>query len=352
MSRDGDARAGFGLVILVAALFAAGSVAAAGRGIDRPPTVASPPATHERPTFDLRAASDVLLSRRPSSRVTQDALIAQRPSSDVTEDDLVFDDSDDLSDENVNDVLDEDQLDDDIDPLEPVNRVMFDINLTLDKWLLRPIARIYNETVPEPGRTGIANVLDNVESPVVFANDLLQGEMSRAGATFARFFINTIFGFAGLIDVADAVGLPGHGEDFGQTLASYGVGGSPYLVLPLFGPTNPRDATNLIIDTAFDPLTFVTPDTLQGVKTPLEILSNRAAIIQETDALEATSVDYYAAVRSFYYQNREFEIGNGRVQEQESPMDVEIEDDLFDALDEDADSDLPDVDLNEDLFAE
>ena len=251
-----------------------------------------------RPTFDIRMARDTFKAQAPDAGGPASSPAAAG--------------SDDLDDDDFDHYLDAGPATGEDDPLEAINRPIFDFNLTLDRWVLRPITRIYIETVPAPGRTGIANLLSNVKSPVVFANDLLQGEMSRAGATFGRFFINTFFGLGGLIDTADALGLPGHDEDFGQTLASYGVGGSPYLVLPFFGPSNPRDALGDAVDLVFDPMTFLAPTDLRLGRTGTTVVSDRAAILPESEALEATSIDFYAAVRSFYYQNRDFEIRNER----------------------------------------
>ena len=264
---------------------------------------------------------------------------------DADDGDLEFDEED-LSDEDLEDLFQETEGPEDDDPLEPVNRVIFDVNLTLDRWLLRPVTRAYIETVPEPGRDGLANMLDNVASPVTLVNDILQGEMSRAGTTFGRFFINSVFGLGGFFDTAEAVGLPGHTEDFGQTLGSYGVPGSPYLVLPILGPSSPRDAVGRGVDTLFDPSNFFAPDGLQSVQTGVSLVSDRASIINETDSLEATAVDFYAAIRSFYYQNRDFEIANGRGGEAPNTpangADGEVEEinlDLYDDL-EDEDLDL------------
>ena len=223
-------------------------------------------------------------------------------------------DSEDLSDEDLQAIFEEPEGSEDDDPLEPLNRVIFDANLLLDRWLLRPVTRIYIETVPEPGREGLANMLDNAASPITLVNDLLQGEISRAGTTFGRFFINTLFGLGGFFDTADGFGLPGHSEDFGQTLATYGIGGSPYLVLPVLGPSSPRDAVGRAADLAFDPISLFAPSGVRSGKAAVGLISDRARIINETDALEATTVDFYAAIRSFYYQKRAFEIGNGRPQ--------------------------------------
>ncbi|MDD9913551.1 MAG: VacJ family lipoprotein, partial [Rhodospirillaceae bacterium] len=124
------------------------------------------------------------------------------------------------------------------DPLEPINRGIFVFNQALDEMFLKPAARLYINIVPEGGRTAVSNIINNLKTPVTLANDLLQGEPDRAQTTIARFMVNTIFGFGGVADVATDLGVPGHSEDFGQTAATYGVGGGPYLMLPFFGPSN------------------------------------------------------------------------------------------------------------------
>lgn len=300
-------------------------------------TLAERPEVSARPTFHLDTARRVLLAQR---RVVFSPVGGEATAQSVTPID-----AEDFSDEDVEGFIDGETAADDNDPLEPINRPIFEVNLALDRWVLRPITRIYIETVPEPGRDGIANALNNIKSPVIFANDLLQGELSRAGATFGRFFINTIFGLGGLIDTAEYLGLPGHNEDFGQTLATYGVGGYPYLVLPLLGPSNPRDAVGRGADILLDPLTHIAPTEVGMARTGVGLVSDRAGILNETEALEETSIDFYAAVRSFYYQNRDFEIrndsnGNGvPAAASEGPADSEdpfdsLEEDPFDALEE------------------
>ena len=286
-----------------------------------------------RPTFDLRAARHLLIAQLPPAD--------DRPESkDWMTDFRSLDGSEvavDTVDPEFEDIEDsdadfEDDPVSDIDPLESINRPIFEANLFLDRWILRPVTRVYIETVPAPGRRGVSNFLDNLRTPVILFNDLLQGEFSRAGATFGRFFINSFFGLAGLVDTADALGLPGHSEDFGQTLGSYGMGGKPYLMLPLFGPSNPRDAIGKVGDIVFDPLTYLTPDALSEVETGIKMVSDRSKVIKETDSLESTSIDYYAAVRSFYYQNRDFEISNGRAK---TPSPVVLEDQgLYDDLED------------------
>ena len=128
------------------------------------------------------------------------------------------------------------------DPLEPLNRRIFQFNRVVDGLVLEPAARIYRMATPQFVRTGVRNFLANLGTPVVLANDLLQGEFERAELTLGRFLMNTILGLGGVIDVGGKLGMPPrHYEDFGQTLAVYGVGSGPYLMLPLLGPSNGRD---------------------------------------------------------------------------------------------------------------
>lgn len=202
------------------------------------------------------------------------------------------------------------------DPLEGVNRYFFSLDLTLDDALLKPTAYAYRYIVPKPGRLGIRNVLHNLDSPVIFANDILQGEWSRAGTTTARFGINSTLGLLGLFDVAKSIGLRRHDEDFGQTLAvNGGVGGGPYLVLPFLGPTNFRDLTGRVVDIAFDPMTWMGGSDVQTIAITrfiLEAISDREANIETFDEIERSSIDLYSQVRSIYNQRREHEIKNGR----------------------------------------
>src|SRR5690242_12171740 len=143
------------------------------------------------------------------------------------------------------------------DPYEQTNRQVFDLDIRLDRHILLPTAQAYNEVVPEFARDGVHNFLLNLNSPVIFANDVLQGEASRGGETLARFVLNSTIGIGGLIDVAGKMGIPYHDEDFGQTLGVWGADEGPYLVLPFFGPSNPRDLTGNVVDIAFDPNTYI-----------------------------------------------------------------------------------------------
>ena len=233
------------------------------------------------------------------------------------------------------------------DPLEPLNRGIFQVNRVLDGLLLEPAARIYRMVTPQFFRTGVSNFLANLSTPVVLANDLLQGEFERAELTLGRFMMNTILGLGGVIDVGDKLGMPErHYEDFGQTLAVYGVSSGPYLMLPLLGPANARDAAGRVVDLAFDPLTvlgaadvgiLLEPSELGLARTGAEVLSIREANIEQVEELERSSIDLYAAVRTFYYQYRENQIRNGVVAEIDDIYDENLYEDpeaLFDDPDE------------------
>jgi phospholipid-binding lipoprotein MlaA len=221
------------------------------------------------------------------------------------------------------------------DPLEPLNRGIFQFNRVLDGLLLEPAAIMYRAATPQFFRTGVRNFLANLTTPVVLANDLLQGEFARAELTLGRFMMNTILGLGGVIDVGGKLGMPDrHYEDFGQTLAVYGVGPGPYLMLPLLGPSSGRDAIGRVVDIAFDPLSVVEVADPGLVSTEItlarraaEILSFREANLEQIDELERSSIDLYAAVRTLYWQYRANEIRNGAVAEIDDIYDEGLYDD-------------------------
>jgi phospholipid-binding lipoprotein MlaA len=201
------------------------------------------------------------------------------------------------------------------DPLEPANRAVFEINLYLDRLILRPVAWTYREVVPEPGREVVGNFLNNLRSPYTFANDLLQGEGERAGITVARFLINTTIGIGGLADVAGNIfGLEYHAEDAGQTLAVWGVDSGPYLMLPILGPSNPRDTAGLAVEYFVEPVNWFLREKDAGqyvlVRAGFDAVDQRQQVLDTLDALERTSLDYYAQIRSISRQRRADEVRN------------------------------------------
>ncbi len=209
------------------------------------------------------------------------------------------------------------------DPYEGLNRSIFAFNEAADRAVIAPAARAYEVLTPEFARQGVSNALGNLNEPVVFANDLLQGESGRAGDTFYRFFVNSTIGILGLWDAAGHFGVEGHDEDFGQTLAVWGVDPGPFIVLPLFGPSNLRDVVGTGVDIGLDPLTYVEigndDDTDLAYRAGTGVLGALNARIALDDALTAMreQPEPYIAMRRIYTQTREAEIRNGR--EAENP---------------------------------
>lgn len=199
------------------------------------------------------------------------------------------------------------------DPLEPLNRGIFEFNRVVDRFVLRPVTDAYVLTVPEPGRRGVTNFLENLRSPVIFVNHLLQGEREQAGVTFGRFFINSTMGIFGIFDFASMVGMePRQDADFGQTLGTYGVGGGIYIVLPLFGPSTLRDAGGRIVDAfVLDPLPYVADQELLWARQGVGAVDTRYRYGDLLDDLEAQSLDFYIAARSAFLQNRAARIRKG-----------------------------------------
>ncbi len=199
------------------------------------------------------------------------------------------------------------------DPLESVNRIIFSFNNAADQIILEPISKGYRK-LPSPIQTSIGNFLNNLKMPLVVINQLLQGQGGNAVESSGRFIINSTAGLLGLIDVAEKVGLEQKQEDFGQTLATWGVGDGFYIVLPIFGPSNVRDASGMILTSLTDPINAYAVTEGEGwvipAKTASNAINDRSKIIDEVNALRDNSLDYYAAVRSSYYQNRKAAILN------------------------------------------
>lgn len=200
------------------------------------------------------------------------------------------------------------------DPAEPFNRTMYSVHEAIDSAVLRPVAVAYRDVVPQPVRLGIANVLGNLRSPVILANDILQGEPRRAGDTLGRFLVNSTAGLGGIFDVArDHFGVRGHNGDWGQTMARWGVGEGPYLFVPVLGPSNPRDLAGFGLGILTDPLNWfgqgLAVDILTGSRAGMTVLDTREGLIEPLDAVQRSSLDPYATLRSAYRQRRQAEIG-------------------------------------------
>lgn len=217
------------------------------------------------------------------------------------------------------------------DPLESLNRGVFQFNLALDGFVMEPAAKAYRWVFPDIVRTGVQNFFANLRAPIVLANDILQGEPDRAQLTLGRFMFNTIMGVGGLVDVGGLLGMPErHNEDFGQTLAAYGIGPGPYLMLPLLGPSNPRDTVGFFVDFVFDPLTFLASTEVNLARIGTEMLSFRERNIENIDEFKRSSIDLYASTRTLSRQLRDNEIRNGA----SPPLEDIYQEDIYD-LEED-----------------
>ena len=215
-------------------------------------------------------------------------------------------------------LFDDDYFDDEFDtpagypdPIEDTNRGTFAFNRQVDRFILDPVTEAYRWAIPTPGRSAIQRFFANLSSPKTLVNDFLQLEWADAGITATRLVINSTIGLLGFFDVAEMMGLPGHESDFGQTLALAGTPSGPYLVLPLLGPATLRDGVGTVVDGFFQPTYYVLgPSNL--LLGPSEVLiysgtsglSTRDHHYLELKSLEDSSIDFYAAMRSGYYQDR------------------------------------------------
>ena len=208
------------------------------------------------------------------------------------------------------------------DPWEGTNRNLFAAHEAIDKAVVAPVARGYRAVTNQPIRNGVTNFLRNLRSPAIFANDLLQGEVKRAGVTAARFGVNSTVGLLGVFDTAEDIGLEFHDEDFGQTLAVWGVSEGPFVWVPVMGPTNLRDGAGRFVDVALNPLTwaeFDGDDTFRTTNGVVTGVATREGLLDTVDAVRSDSVDPYVTFRSSYDLLRASAIENGRQNVQDLP---------------------------------
>jgi len=196
------------------------------------------------------------------------------------------------------------------DPFEDTNRKIFDFNQAVDRHVLAPVAKAYRAVLPEPVRDSLRDFLVNLREPLIFANDTLQGNIGHAKDTVVRFVLNSTIGMAGLVDVAGRWGIAYHEEDLGVTLGVWGVPEGPYLVVPILGPSNPRDLGGEVAEGFGDPwnrLVTGNPWTLYWipfVRGGVSGIDQRARYLDTLADIERTSLDYYATIRSLYRQRR------------------------------------------------
>ncbi|WP_248320605.1 MULTISPECIES: VacJ family lipoprotein [unclassified Caballeronia] len=192
------------------------------------------------------------------------------------------------------------------DPFESYNRTMFTINDKVDQFALKPVAKAYVWSVPEPVRNSVTNFFSNIGDVYIAANNLLQLKIADGVSDIMRVAINTVFGVGGLFDVATVAKLPKHSGDFGLTLGHYGVPSGPYLVLPLLGPSTVRDTSGLVVDYFGSPLTYVSPDSVSWALYGVNLVNTRANLLGATDVLADAALDKYSFVRNAYLQRRQY----------------------------------------------
>jgi len=203
------------------------------------------------------------------------------------------------------------------DPFENVNRKIFWFNDQVDIYVLEPVARGYDYITPSPVQRGVRNFFNNLRYPQYLVNDLLQLEFSQAANHTGRFLINSTIGIGGLIDHASHMGLEDHAEDFGLTLAKYGVPPGPYIVIPFLGPSNLRDGIGQGVDYFLDPLYYVYYTDLSSKEkliisastTSLDVVSRRARMLDAIETAKGATLDYYSFAQGAYYQYRRGQIG-------------------------------------------
>jgi phospholipid-binding lipoprotein MlaA len=211
------------------------------------------------------------------------------------------------------------------DPLEAINRPLYAFNDGLDRFLLRPLASGYKKVAPSPVRTSITNFFDNLRYPITIVNQFLQGKFKKGFSDAGRFLVNSTVGVAGLFDPATDAGLVFHDEDFGQTMAAWGIPSGPYIVIPLLGPSTFRDGAGILADTQISPLIQMSNTSVRDKLIIMLFIQQRATLLGLDEPL-AEAFDPYLFLREAYLQNREYRIHDGNPPE---------DDEFFDDFDED-----------------
>jgi phospholipid-binding lipoprotein MlaA len=198
------------------------------------------------------------------------------------------------------------------DPYEGFNRSMFAVNEVVDKFAAKPVAQAYDQAVPLPVKAGIGNLFGNVSDLWVGINSALQGKFGDAGVDIGRLLVNSTIGIFGLFDVASELGLERHEEDFGQTLAVWGVNDGGYLFWPIVGPRTARDTVGWAVDNYVDPVSNVSPISVRNSMTALRFVDIRASLLPADKVIEEAAFDKYSYIRDAYMQRRRNQVFDGR----------------------------------------
>jgi len=211
------------------------------------------------------------------------------------------------------------------DPLEPWNRGVYQFNDALDRTVLKPVATAYQESTPEPVRKGVGNFFANLEDAWSTVNSVLQLKGQAAAESFTRFWVNTLMGLGGVLDVASEMQIPRHNEDFGQTLGYWGVGAGPYIVVPLLGPSTLRDTAALPAEWHGDLVTHIEDVPTRNSLIVVRAVHRRGRLLKQEGLLEGAALDKYTFLRDAYLQHRRNLVYDGNPPDE--PMEEDYESD-------------------------
>lgn len=208
------------------------------------------------------------------------------------------------------------------DPAEPFNRGVYAFNDAVDRAVLKPVATVYRDTLPQPVRTGVSNFFANLQDVWSGVNNALQFKARESVESFFRFGVNTTFGLVGLLDVASEMRIERHTEDFGQTLGYWGVGAGPYLVLPLLGPSTLRDTAALPVDMQGNLISNVNDVPARNSAIALDLVNRRSRLLDATQMLDQVALDPYTFTRDAFLQRRRNLVYDGNPPEEDLSMDA------------------------------
>ncbi len=212
------------------------------------------------------------------------------------------------------------------DPFEPFNRGVYQFNETLDRAVLKPVAKGYNTVMPTPAKAMVGNFFSNLDDVIITANDLLQFKFVQAFSDTGRILINTSVGVFGLVDVASAVGYDKHNEDFGQTLGYWGVEAGPYLEIPFLGPSSVRDGIGLYVDSRPSRIRLIHRMRTRNQLYALKAINRRAALLETESVMEEAVIDRYEFIRDAYLLRRQSLVYDGHPPHEDLDEDEEEED--------------------------
>ena len=198
------------------------------------------------------------------------------------------------------------------DPLEPMNRALYEFHDTVDTAVVKPVAQAYIDVVPEFARTAVSNVFNNIEDLVSAVNDLLQGKLDKLDNDLGRVMLNTTWGLGGIFDLASMVGLERGNEDFGQTFGAWGLPQGPYLFVPFFGPTTVRDGTGAIVRVMVGPVGYIGEVPLRNSLYGLGAVDLRAQALSAGAIVDTAALDRYLFIRNAYLQRRRYLLYDGK----------------------------------------